>query len=339
MKIKINNKIFFFFNNFAVQMNLDAVASSFAFVARFNPDNKDHQVLFKPLSYPKIEVFTDDDRLLLTGEIINHDFNSQDAPELVKMSGYSKGGVLEDSNIPYSAYPLESNNRSLKDISERLLKIFDLKLKIDSSVTNDANLIYQKSVADPTETVKDYLSKLAAQRNIVMSHDEYGNIIYFKPNIKQSPKISFNTSNTTTMTISVKGQSIHSEITILRQPSSDNNNLTPVDTTKNSLLNRFRPKVKTLSSGTDTDTSKASQNELASELQNIALSITIPRFENLKPGDIIEVQNKEIYLYNKTKFMIQALSFSQNEKETSMTINAVIPEAFTGTAPKEIFKS
>lgn len=338
MKIKINDKTFFFFNKFAVQQNLDSVASSFSFVARFNPNNPDHKVLFKPLSYPKIEVFKDDDTLLLSGNIINHDFNSLGSPELVKLSGYSFGGVLEDCNIPYSSYPLESLNRSLKDITEKLLQLFDLNLIIDVSVVNDVGLIYKKTVAQPTETIKSYLSKLAAQRNVVMTHDIHGNIIYYRPNNSTQPKLFFNKRNTIKMSFSVKGQGMYSEISVLRQPSKDNESLTPVDTAKNVLVTKFRPGVKTLSSGTDTDTSKAADNALALQLQNLQLNISLPRWEDLQPGDFVEVENDEIYLYKRTKFIIKSLTLNQDEKSETMSLTLVLPESYIGGQFKNIFE-
>ena len=150
MKIKINNKQFFFFNKFIIQRNLDSVASSFSFLANFNTENNDHKELFKPLSFQDIEIFDNEDKLLLTGTLVNFNFNSTSKPHLVKVSGYSKAGVLEDSNIPHSAYPLESINRSLEDISTRLLNIFGINLIIDDSVKPDAALIYPKSIASPT---------------------------------------------------------------------------------------------------------------------------------------------------------------------------------------------
>lgn len=337
MKIKINNRLFFFFNNFAVSRELDSVASIFSFVARYNPNNPSHRELFRPLSYPKIQVFDDNDKLLLTGKIIKWDFSSTENPELAKLSGYSTAGELEDCTIPYSAYPLESNNRSLKDIAEKLLQPFGLNLIIDPSVQNDANLIYKKSVASPTESVKNYLAKLAAQRNIVLSHDAKGNVVLFRPNIKAPVKLFLNKTNTDNMAFSVNGQSMHSEITVVRQPSADNKNLSPVDTVKNNLVQGFRPKVKTLSSGTDTDTSKAATNSVADELQNITLSVSIPRFEDVNPGDIVEVQNDEIYINNRTKFILKSVSLNQNEDKDGMTLSLVLPESFTGGTPKNIF--
>lgn len=337
MKIKINNKIFFFFNKFSVKLNLDTVASSFSFVAKFNPENEDHKILFKPLSYPKIEIFKDDDTLLLTGYIINHIFNSNENPELVKLSGYSLGGVLEDCSIPYSEYPLESINRSLKDISEKLLNKFNLKLIIDENASKDANLIYKKTSASPSQSIKQYLSKLAAQRNIVISHNEKGDIIYFKPNILAYPKILLNKLNSIKMTLNVAGQRLHNEITVIRQSSTEYNNLTPVDTVKNPLINEFRPKVKILSSGTITDTKKAAENAIASENENIQLSIKIPIWEDLYPGDVIEVENDEIYLYKRTKFIIKSLTMNESNDSRTMDILAVLPETYTSGKTSKIF--
>lgn len=338
MKITINNKKYFSFNNFSVQLNLDAVASSFSFIAKFDPDNVDHKELFRPLSFPKIEVFKDDGTLLLTGIIVTHEFNSTSKPDLVKVSGYSTGGILEDVNIPYSAYPLESINRSLKDISVRLMDLFGVQLIIDESVTREVNLIYKKSVASPTDTIKGYLSKLTAQRNIVMTHDNKGRVIYKKINTNGVSKIFFNTSNTTKISLGARGQSMHSEISVIRQPSDENKNLSPVDTIKNNLVGRFSPVVKTLSSGTDTDTSKAADNVLAAEIMNgISVNITAPRWENLLPGDIVDVQSEKAYLYNRTRMIIKSITFSENNTSNTMSLAVVLPESFTGEQPKDIF--
>lgn len=337
MKIKINNTTFFFFNNFSVKLTLGAVASSFSFVARFNPDNLNHRMLFKPLSYPKIEIFTDEDVLLLTGIIINHDFNSDKNPQLVKVSGYSNGGILEDVTIPFSLYPLESIRRSLKDITERLLKRFNLKLIVDSSVSEEVNSIYEKTVAQPTESIKNYLSKLASQKNVVLSHNNKGDIVFFRPNTKALPKVFFNKENTTNITLSIKGQAIHSEITVLRQLSKENNKLSPVDTIENSLITAFRPLTKTLTSGTDTSTKLAADNILAKELRNIQIGIKIPKWEELSPGDLIDVQDNEIFLFEKTKLIIDSLVFNENQESKTMTIIALLPESYTGEAPKNIF--
>jgi len=337
MKLKINNKDFLFFNNFAIGLSLDTVASTFSFSVRFDPDNESHKVLFKPLSYNQVKLYTDDNKLLLTGVLVNHNFTSTGQPQLVKVSGYSLGGILEDVNIPYTDYPLESIKRSLKDIASKLLSSFNLTMVIDSSAERDMNLIYDKTVASPGESIKSYLSKLAAQRNIILSHNEKGDIVFTKPSFSGKPKFSFNKTNSISMSLSVKGQGLHSSIWVLRQPSKDNNGLTPVDKIDNNLVGVFRSGVKVLSSGTDTDTAKAVKNVLASEMKNIGLTINLKDDLGIFPGDIVDVENNELFLYKKTKFVVSKVSISKNVDKTPTSLSLVLPEVYTGNSPQKIF--
>ncbi|HET8827766.1 MAG TPA: hypothetical protein VFM79_00420 [Pelobium sp.] len=337
MKIKINGTYIKFFDEVAVTFNLGSVASVFSFVGRFNPDNPLHIKVFKPLSFSKVEIFSNDDELLLTGTMINHDFNSDARPQLWVLSGYSLPGILEDVNIPYDQYPLESLKRNLKDITEKLISTFGINLVVDGSVSQEVRIPFDKSVADPSESIKEYLSKIAGQRNIVMSHNEKGDLLYFRPDTKALPKMRFNVENTLSMAFSVKGQALHSDVTVLRQPSDENSNISPVDTVKNVMVNQFRPAVKVLSSGTDTATKKAADNELAAELQNITLKIEINKLLKLKPGNIVEVKNEEIFLFEYTRFMISSIALNEKTSSESSSLSLVLPESFTGETPKNIF--
>lgn len=338
MKIKINGTYIKFFDEVSIGLNLDSVGSVFSFVGRYNPDNPLHRKVFKPLSFAEVEIFNNDDKLLLTGEIINHSFNSNARPGLRVLSGYSKPGVLEDVNIPYSLYPLESINRNLKDITERLIAPFGLKLFIHPSVAKEALTIFDKSVATSTESIKSYLAKIASQRNIVMSHNAQGDLVYFRPDTKAIPKRRFNENNGIEMSMNVKGQGLHSKITVLRQPSDEGSNISPADTLDNPLVPKFRPSVKILTSGTDTATKDAADNELAAELNNIEFGLDLSEIDDeLLPGDIVEVRNPELFLFEYTRLMITAISIKENSKSSGMSISLSLPEAFTGEQPKDIF--
>lgn len=337
MKIKINGTYIKFFDEVSISLNLDSVGSVFSFVGRFNPENELHRKVFRPLSFAKVEIFSNEDQLLLTGKIVNHTFNSTARPELWILSGYSLPGILEDVNIPYSLYPLESLNRNLKDITERLIKPFGLNLVIDPSVGKDTGLPFDKSVATPSESIKSYLAKIASQRNIVMSHTAAGDLLYFRPNTKQQPKMRFNETSVKEMNVSVKGQGLHSEISVLRQPSDESSNISPVDTVKNNLIPDFRPSVEVLSSGNDTATKSAADNEMASELQNIEFNLTLNKIYDLSPGDVVEVRNEEVFLFDYTRLIITAAVMSENTKGEAMTLRLTLPEAFTGEQPKQIF--
>lgn len=338
MKIKIGGKYFLYFNGFAVSRKLDSVASTFSFISKFNPDDLEARPIFKPFTYPSVEVYTDDDKLLLTGSITTHDFNSKSAPELVQVSGYSKGGILEDCNIPLSSYPLESINGNLRDISTKLLNIYGLTLIVDKSVQKEVGLNYAKSVAEPTETVKDYLAKMAAQRNIVVSHDAKGNILYFRPDTKAVSKYSFTKENCLSMSMGCNGQDLHSTISVIREPSHKNGGVQSSDTVNNPLCKIKRTSTKKMSSGEDTNTTRAVKAALAAELTAMTVTVNIKNWiDDLECGDIVDLQNPDLFLFNKTRFMVREIAQQQNQQEKTMDLTLMLPEAFTGDIPKAIF--
>ncbi|MES2287276.1 MAG: hypothetical protein V4547_16410 [Bacteroidota bacterium] len=338
MKIKIGGKYFIYFNGFAVVQKLDSVASTFTFVARFDPTDKESRIMFKPYSYPDVEVYTDEGKLLLTGSIVTHEFNSDAAPKLVKVSGYSAGGILEDCQIPLANYPLENLQGNLKDISNKLLKIFDLSLKIDASAAKECSLNYEKSVCEPTETIKEYLSKLASQRNVVMSHDINGNIIYFKPNINAKSKYYFTDENTVDMALTANGQGLHSSVSVIRQPSHGNSGVETKDTVNITLCKKHRTSVKKMSSGEDTNTARAVKSAMAAELKSLGVRVSLSEWlEDIKCGDIVDIHNHEIYLFYRVRFIVTEIEYQQNQQEKTMDITVMLPEAFTGDIPKNIF--
>ena len=339
MKIKIENKFFNHFSNLTLKFNLDTFASVFSFDARFDPLNVEHQKIFKPLTYPKIEIFSDDNKLLLTGNIVNNDFASSKTPQLVSFSGYTKSGILEDVTIPDSVYPLEKNNQSLSEISAQLLKPFGISQLIESNVANKMNLVYEKAVAQPSQSVASFLTQLASQRNIVIGHTNKGSVYYFKAFIGSKPVRSYDSSNLLSSKMAINGRAFHSDITVRRQPSDENKGVSTLDSVRNPNVRQIRSVCKILSSGDDTSTIEAAQNVLAAELRGIQLALELPKIDyELLCGQIIEFINPELFIYKKQKFVINEIIYKEDSGVDTMTINCLTPEAFTGGIPINIFE-
>jgi prophage tail gpP-like protein len=337
MKLKINDNFYSFFDDVTINKNLDSIASTFSLKGRFNPDNDFHKKIFKPLNYNKVEIFDDFDKLMLTGVAVNTSLKSVGSRELQVVSGYSKAGVLEDCTIPYSSYPLEKNNVSLTDVVSRLITEFGISFAVDSSVSNEMNLRYKKTVAEASESIKSFISKLAAQRNVILSHTADGNLLFYRPNTKASPRYYFTKENTISMSLDIDGQSMFSEISVIRQPSDENTNLSPFDTVKNDLVKAKRTLVKVLSSGNETDTKRAVENIIAAQMKSIKFTVDLKSYIDLDCGDIVEVENDEIYLYQGTRLMVSSIAIKENSNSKSMSINLVLPESFSGQVPKNIF--
>lgn len=354
MKVRINGKNIFFFTTGKITLKLDSIASTFEFSAFFSPQKIEHQEIFKPLQYHDVEIFNSQDKLILTGTILNHVFDSDKNRNLVHISGYSKSGILEDVTIPPSDYPLESNQRSLLDISNRLGGLFGIKTKVFRGLTNlvstavispkgikektdyeslkaKSKAVLGRTSAGPTETIREYLAKLCSQKNILLSHNEKGEIVMFQPEYNQFPKFKFGKGNSIKITTSYHGQAMHSHINIVRQPSMDNEGVSTVSVAKNPLVRKYRPTTRILSSGGDVDVKQAAKNELASELKNIVVTVDlVGTFDTLYPGEIIVVHNHYVYSYAYNRFMIEEITFDFDPKKEVTSIRCLVPEAFTG---------
>jgi len=371
MKIKIEKKFFNHFSNLSVKFNLDTFASVFSFEARFDPLNVEHQKIFRPLTYPKIEIFSDDTDLLLTGNIVNNGFFSSKTPQLVSISGYTKSGILEDVTLPPKFYnfqqknktlfetaaefaddaldnigidlgvdySLEKNNQSLAEISTELLGLFGISQVIETNVANKMNLVYEKAVAQPTQSVASFLTQLASQRNIIIGHTKTGSLYYFKAFIGSKPVKCYDTTNVLSSKMQINGRAFHSEITVRRQPSDENEGVSTLDSVRNPNVRQIRSVCKVLSSGVDTSTLEAAENVLAAELRGIQLALELPKIDtSILCGQIIEFINPELFIYKKQKFVINEIIYNENSGADTMTINCLTPEAFTGGTPTNIFE-
>lgn len=337
MKIFINKQQVFFFTEGSIQLKLDSIASAFSLKVRFNPENDLHKELFKPLQYHDIEIYNSKDKLIFTGTILNHQFESNSVKNLLSLSGYSKSGILEDVTIPPSLYPLESLDRTLKDIAQRLCGFYGVGLVIDASAANDVGTIFKKTTASVTDTVKGYLSKLTSQKNVLLSHDAKGNVHIFKPNDQMKPKYFFNKENTLSASSSYNGQGLHSSISVVRQPSADNEGVSTADSITNPLIKKNRPTTKVLSSGEDTDTSKAADNELGAELKNISVKLKLLGLkDDIFPGEIVNIHIHDVYSFAYSRYMVSDITFNFNENEETTDLSLVLPETFTGKQPKDI---
>lgn len=344
MILKIKKRKYDFFNNFQLNLKYNSVASTFSFNVYFNPENKDHRELLHVGHFHPITV-EHNDELLVSGILLSEVFRGSSVKQLTSLGGYSFPGVLEDSQIPTSIYPLQSDNLSLKEIAQKILRPFKIKMVIDSVVRRKMNAVYDTSTANELQPIKAYLSELASQKNIILSHTPEGELLFTQANTNKPAILDFNIPEGgsipgTSISLTFNGQLMHSQITVIKQASSGNAG-------ESTVINpfvpfTFRPKVLVQNSGDDNDTRQAAKNALAKELQSIKLRIIIDRWEVdgkiIKPDNIVSVIYPDIYLYKKTNWFIESINFTGNEKQPTAVLNCVIPEVYNGKTPTNIFE-
>lgn len=343
MILKIGNTRIERFNDMIVTLRYDSVASTFSFKLYFDPEDPDHRAAFKPATFKDVTI-EHNGQLLLTGILLGYEFEDKAEPELITVYGYSKTGVLEDCSIPDEAYPLQSNNINLKNIAEKIVKPFGIKLTIDPAVSSKTGSNYKNSTGGETQTCKAYLSELANQKHVILTHNEKGELVLTEAKTSGSPIYDFDSTTgsiqpATRIRHSFDGQGMHSKLHIKRDATRKKAG-GKADVT-NPYVQVFRPKHIEQSSGDDTNTEMSGKNVLSGELKGIKVSIEMQGWELdgkiVRPNNMITVRSPRSYLYNKTRLFIEQVDFTGNNEKQTATLTCYVPEVYDGKTPKNIY--
>jgi len=344
-----------FFNEVKLSMKYDSVASTFSFVMYYDPANKEHAEIAGVSHYHEAIIkyaHTEGEKeLLLTGYILSQLFKSSSKKEPLAIGGYSKAGLLEDCDVPPELYPLESNGLTFRQIVNKVISKFGGKKGIKFIVENnrstrgisdsafktetervDASI--PKSTAPESRNIKAYLTELATQKNIILSHNPEGNLVVSTANTDGTPILDIDADSSPSvgfvgMTLNYNGQAIHSHITVVRQADDEGGN-----SAKHTIANPlcpivYRPKVVQLTSGDDISITEAATHEVSKELKNINLTIELDRAvingKFIRPNNTISVKNRDIYLYNKTRWFIESVEYTQSAQKESVILTCALP--------------
>jgi prophage tail gpP-like protein len=363
---RIRNRKVEFFNEFNLHLRFNSVASGFQLEYFYDPDVVETKEM-SCIGHYHICYLYHNGVLLLTGYILSIKFHSKKVKQLVSISGYSLPGFLNDCNIattqgvdaaiddignlkwktaiprPYG-YSLQNDGLTLKEIADKLIAPFKLGIVIDPAVyvqmTTDA---FDETTAKATESIANYLNDLSAQKNIIMTHNEHGNVVFTRVSTRLVPILDFDTTIEQTIPgvefeLDFNGQGMHSQITVFKEKATDEDNAGENTVNNPFVPFVFRPRTIIQNSGTDTDTLLAANNALAMELRNVRLTVSLDRWEDkngniIKPNNTISVINPEIYIFKKTEFFIEEVELKGNQKALTAKLHCVPKACYDGTNP------
>lgn len=341
MKLKINDRIRIrqidLFNEVRILLRYDAVASTFAFKFFFDPNVIELKEL-ACIGHYHICTIEHNGELLITGNVFSEGFMYSNKKDMVQISGYSLTGFLEDCEIPPSV-PLQFESLGLSDIAAAVCKPFGLNVITDPIVADVCQELFDEVDCKRSDNIKSFLSHLAQQKNVVISHDNYGNLKLTRLSPSLKPIFHFDGGiPATSMTMSFNGQGMHSDIWVTEDADLDSDNAGQGYVKNPYVINTvFRPKVVIQKSGTLNNSQQAAQNILAQELKNLELTITTDRWivnnKIWRPGQLITVLNPNIYLFKKTPWVIESVELKGDQKENIAILKCVPPEVFNGVYP------
>lgn len=343
-RLSIGNTEYDFFNKVSIDLKYGFSASSFSFSALFDAESATHRRLFRPLTYQVVRVISNLDERLITGNVLTTKTTRTSVQTLSSLSGYSRTGFLSDCSIPIENYPLQYTNLTFRELAEKLIDPFNIRLIVNND-NGVANEVIPEITTNASSNIYSFLSEIAAQRNLVLTHTPFGNLLLDQPAVNRAPVATFDESiPSTEISLNINGQAMHSPITVLKQADIINDNASETSIS-NPLVGVFRPKVAEQNIGNDVTVEDAARNVRANELRNIRLTIKTDRWQwlnngqpqTMTPNNIIQVTSPDNFIFRPTRFFVEQVNLSLDHNQETAVLRCVLPEVFTNQNPRSIF--
>ena len=337
VSIIVNGERFRYWTSIKITDSMDSV-TTVDFTAPFESDAPGFRAAFKPFSFALVEVAIGGIRGF-TGRMVGVDPEVSDKRKALSISCYSLPGTINDCNPSPSTYPIEYNNLRLGDIASRLLAPFGFKAKFLA----DEGAPFDKVSCGVSTKVWEFLTALAAQRNLIMTDDANGNLLFIESVAAGNPVAVLAQGEPPVVSVvpSFNPQRYYSDITgiVAPSPGSDGSKFT----VKNPFLNGvMRPYVFTVQDTKGGDVKTAVNVKAARMFANMVsyrLRVNTwrdPAGNSWASNTTIKLTAPDAMIYNPYEFLIRTVEREKASDKKTAVLTLVLPGVFRGEIPESL---
>lgn len=335
--LKIENERFRFWESITITRSIDTF-DTLEFTSPFQADNKAFRNIFRPFSFQDVAL-TIGGKSLFKGTMLTPVPSLTADSKTVAVSGYSLPGVLNDCNMPASAFPLEFNGLGLEEIATRVAKFFGLAVEF----TEDQGPIFERVAAEPDKKAFDFLIGLAQQRNFIISSTPEGKLLFHRSVDKGNPVARFEQGLAPIigLTPKFKPQGYYSHVTGL-QPSSIFGGGSAYTVKNPRLEGIIRPHTFKPNDTTDGNVKEAVDAKASRMFADIvSYDLPVPTWRDSKgelwiPNTTITLKAPGAMVYSEYEFLIRSVTLTKTVDSETASLNLVIPESFNGKIPERL---
>lgn len=280
---------------------------------------------------------------LFNGTLIGIDPEVDPNKSVVKVSGYSLPGVLQDCPAPAAVVPVEFTGINLRDLAKAITDAYDLDLDFRA----DPGANFDKVKLDINRKLFDFLAELAKQRNIVISSTADGALLCWQEIGSNAPvaRLVEGEQPVTKVAAKFSPQTYYSEITGFVTARKKRNGKGPRKGAKFTEINPrlegiLRPLSFNLDDTEDGGGPAATKAKLARMFGNMATwSVDIATWRDPKgrlwePNTTTTLLAPESMVYRETEMLIRTVDLHQDDKTETARLGLVLPGAFNGQIPE-----
>lgn len=345
----IETQEFAFWSNVEINTSLDNF-SSVSFSAPFEADRAEFRETFRPFTYKPLSLHilnpeTNASDALFTGTMINIDPVIESHSRSVQVSGYGAPAVMGDCSMPVETLPIEFNGEHLRDIAIRLAAAFELSVVFNA----EDGARFGRVALEVSDTPASFLSKLARQRNLVMTDDVDGNLVFQQSAPPGLPvaRLQQGVLPLHQVMPQFSPQEYFSEVTGFAPTKGSR--LGSRFTVQNRFLNQtgdtvstIRPKSFKLEDTDDADAPDGTNAKIGRMFGNMcSYNLEVPSWRDPQgalwtPNTTLTLLAPDAMVYNETELLVREVTLRQDPKKESATLNVVLPGAFNGAQPETL---
>lgn len=319
-----------------VERSIDTY-STVTLVAPFDPGLADHRSLFRLFKFDDITVKVGRD-LLFTGVIVNVSPHGSFDRSEVTVEAYSLPAAVIDCNEPHSALPIKFDDLKLDTIMSILLEPFDVELAFEG----DPGAAFEEFKLKVRDKPHDQIAELARQRGFVLSDTAEGRLLCWQSVGTGDPvdDLEHGVPPVAVVSPSYDGRQCRSEVS--GYAPAKRGRLGASYTAQNPFLDRDRPHAFVVEKSEKEDLERATLAELGRMFGAIA-SLSLPDMPTWRdsngflwsPNTTVMLTAPQVMIYRKSEFLIRTVSFFQDDKSSTASLELVLPGSFSSEIPQE----
>jgi prophage tail gpP-like protein len=351
----IDGVIFSYWESVTINTQIDTF-STVNFTAPFEPDDLDARRVLVPLSFKLIQLFIGGEPYFF-GRMLPIVPSLESDKRTVEVGCYSYPATLNDCTIPVGQKP-EFIDVGILSISDEICEPFAINviepvLPTELFATNEDpfnpetfrnyNEPFAKVSIDVGEKIIEFLSKLAARRNILITDNANGDLVYLRANSGGISVAHLQEGHSPLLSVvpELKTQEWYSDITGVQSQK-----MTLEGSASYTLKNKFLPGVFRPYTFKVKDVDTTVQPAVESKFARMVANVVTYKIEVIGWRDqagrlwtkntMLDVTAPSAMIYERYQFLIKGVEFRVNAERQTAVLSLVLPGSFTGVLPETL---
>jgi len=321
--------------------NFDTCCDTLTTRFAWDSNDKKQRKLWQPTKLKDYEIYISGEQI--TGGKLESVYpNVTASTSYIDVSGRSHTLKLEKSVFPVSSYPLEREGENLIQILEWATGLFGLKSENRSKIDSELKTKFDKTSADNSTKIWEYLARLATIKSRVLHSSTDGRSLVIDSPENKKPvqhfeegKDGFSLPNFGYNTATLFGNFIGSS------ESAD----TPakMETYKDLNFDEDSYSYIQLDDSADGETAKSLQYQAVKSYRDFFTAQFTPAGGMLnqsgkiwRAGQLITIKAPSVMIYNDFEFMIRSVKMTVGAEKTNVILSIIPPDVYSGKPLKKM---